>query len=126
MSDEHGLGTEHVDGGAYIVHVIGDGTRVQRLRQGAGTMAAQADRDGTETFVGEKVQEMLIPTPCGQVSTVDEQQRRRVLIAARPLSITSSIGPFPDQDRRDGMVSDGMRRVLPFYADCHQHQGRDG
>jgi hypothetical protein len=23
----------------------------------------------------------------------------------RPLSITSSIGPFPDQDRRDGMVS---------------------
>ena len=82
MSDEHGLGTEHVDGGAYIVHVIGDGTRVQRLRQGAGTMAAQADRDGTETFVGEKVQEMLIPSPCGQVSTVDEQQRRRVLIAA--------------------------------------------
>ena len=43
-------------------------------------MAAQADRDGPETFVGEEVQEMLIPTPCGQVSTVDEQQRRRVLI----------------------------------------------
>ena len=45
-------------------------------------MAAQADRNGTETFVGEEIQEMFIPTPCGQVSTVHEQQGRSVLIGA--------------------------------------------
>jgi hypothetical protein len=42
MSDEHGLGTQFVRGSACIVSVIGDGTRVQRLEQGAGTAAAQA------------------------------------------------------------------------------------
>ncbi len=26
VSDEHGFGTEHVDGGAYILDIVGDGT----------------------------------------------------------------------------------------------------
>ena len=95
VSDEHGLGTEHVDGTAYIVDIVGDGTRLQRLGQSAGTMAAQAHRDGTKTLVGKEVQEMLVPTPRGERRPVNEKQRRRMSVTARPFVDQFEHGSVP-------------------------------
>jgi hypothetical protein len=47
-------------------------------------MAAQAHRDGTETLVGKEVQKVLIPTPRGVPNPVNEKQRRRMSVTARP------------------------------------------
>jgi hypothetical protein len=51
----------------------------------ASTVTTQTHRKRTKSIVGEIVQEMLIPTPCGVVATVNKQQRKRMRFGGRPL-----------------------------------------
>ena len=85
MTDEHWRGTQLADNGVYVVHVIGNRTRFERLGQAAGTVAAKAQCDGAVTLIGEEVQKMLVPAPCCDASAVNEQQRNGVRIGGRSL-----------------------------------------
>src|SRR5258705_9196409 len=69
----------------YVVRVIGNRTRIERLGQAAGTVAAKAQCDSAVTLIGEEVQKMLIPAPCRDASAVNEQQRYGMRIGGRSL-----------------------------------------
>ena len=82
MADEHGLLTQVVGSGADIVEIVGDGTRAERLGQCVAAVASPTHRNGTKTFVGEEVQEMLIPTLIRARASTARPVRRGVYRAA--------------------------------------------
>jgi hypothetical protein len=54
-----GRGTQLADYGVYVVRVIGNRTRLERLGQAAGTVAAKAHCDCSITPIGKEVQKLL-------------------------------------------------------------------
>src|SRR6478672_9743375 len=85
MTDEHRRGIQCGSNGAYVVHVVGDRARIERLGQSAGTVAAKAQCRGLVTPGGEEVQKILIPAPSRDARTVNEKQWYRVRIGGGSL-----------------------------------------
>ncbi len=56
-------------------------------------MATEADREGAVTLIGEEVQEVFVPAPCGVPGPVDEEQGHRVGLAASPFVDHLEHGP---------------------------------
>lgn len=95
MTDEHWRRIHLGHNSVHVIHVIGYGTRLERLGRAAGTVAAKAQRDGAVTLVSEEVQKVLVPDRRCAASAVNKQQRNRMRFGRRPLSMTSSIGVSP-------------------------------
>src|SRR4051812_48521734 len=84
MTDHHRGCAQAVGDGRDVIDVVGDRAGAKRLGCRAVPMATKAYRQGAITLVGEEVQKVLVPAPRAMPGPMDEQQRHRMRVAARP------------------------------------------
>src|SRR5258708_32062315 len=71
VADNYRGAIETIGGGQHVSHVVLNGASIERLFCLALTMPAQTNRRGTKTFVGEEVQEVLVPAPGAMPATMN-------------------------------------------------------